>query len=557
MMPYAGTSESRPHRVPKDGRRKDNLEMVQASGCARNRSVDHERAEVAVMRYRILLTLTLGILLSVDLALAQHDDQQLGEVDFSISCNQEAQEQFETGLAQLHHMMYERARPHFEDAAEADADCAMAHWGIAMTSFQPLWYPTSDEGLERGKAAVEAARRIGAPTEREEGYIAAVEAFFTDPEPPAPDRPSDHEARVEAWMEAQRELYEAHPDDVDAAAFYALSEVAYAMTQFSPGEEHDYARQRQAGALLERYREDHPEHPGLFHYAIHAYDSPALAHRAEEVARGYRELAPTTPHALHMPSHIFVRLGQWEETTDWNERSAEAALRHRVNGQTSLHYPHALDYLMYAYLQLGDEEKARETLERVRAIEAVQPTFASAYGIAALQARYYLEQQKWEEAADLEPRNPEALSWEEYPAAEAIFYYARGLGAARSGDLNQAEAERDRIGEAVSALRNEGNDYWATMTEPFGKAVEAWILYEQGEAEQALALMSEAADLEESMDKHPITPGEILPVRELYGEMLLREGRADEALRAFEASLERTPKRRNALAGVERATAAH
>lgn len=508
------------------------------------------------MRARTLLTLTLGLLLSADLALAQHDGQQLGEVDFPISCSQEAQEQFETGLAQLHHMMYEQARPHFEAAAEADPQCAMAHWGIAMTSFQPLWHPTSDEGLERGKAAVEAARTIGAPTEREEGYIAAAEAFFTDPEPPAPDRPSDHEARVSAWMQAQQELHEAYPDDVDAAAFYALAEVSYAMTQFSPAEEHDYARERRAGALLERYFDDHPEHPGLHHYLIHAYDSAELAHKAEEVARRYDQLAPETPHALHMPSHIFVRLGQWEEAAAWNERSAEAALRHTVNGLTSLHYPHALDYRMYAYLQLGDEEKARETLEEVRAIEGMQPHLASGYGIAAPQARYYLEQQKWETAAELEPRTPDALAWEEYPAAEAIFYYARGLGAARSGDLNQAEAERDRINGFVRTLRSEGDDYWATMTEPLGKAVEAWVRYERGDTEEALALMSEAADLEESMDKHPITPGEVLPVRELYGELLLREGRREEAVAAFEASLERTPNRRNALNGIERAAAA-
>lgn len=508
------------------------------------------------MRRQAVLTLLLGILLSADLARAQHEDQQLGVVDFHIFCSQEAQEPFETGLAQLHHMMYEQARAHFEAAAEADATCAMAHWGIAMTSFQPLWHPTSDEDLARGRAAVEAARSIGAPTEREEGYIAAVEAFFTDPEPSDPERSNDHEARIAAWREAQRDLHEAHPDDVDAAAFYGLSEVAYAMTQFSPDEEHDYARERRAGALLERYLVDHPEHPGLHHYLIHAYDSPELAHRAEEVARAYDKLAPSTTHALHMPSHIFVRLGQWEETAEWNERSAEAALRHPVDGLTSMHYPHALDYVMYAYLQLGDEERARATLERVRAIEAVQPDLPSGYGIAAAQARYYLEQQKWEAAAELEPRTPAALPWGEFPAAEALFHYARGLGAARSGDLNQAEAERDRIEEAVSALRDEGDDYWAYMTEALEKAVEAWIRYERGETGQALALMSEAADLEASMDKHPTTPGEVLPVRELYGELLLREGRTEEALAAFEASLERTPERRNALDGIKRATAA-
>ncbi len=486
---------------------------------------------------------------------AEHEHQQaeLGEVEFPISCDDEAREAFETGLAQLHHMMYEHALPQFQAAAEADSECAMAHWGIAMASFQPLWHPTRDEDMARGKAAIDAAQRIGAPTARERGYIAAARAFFTDPEPPAPDRPTDHERRIEAWKAAQRELHERYPEDVDAAALYALSEVAYAMTQFSPEEEHDYARERRAGALLERYFEDHPEHPGLYHYLIHAYDSPELAHRAEAVARAYDELAPETTHALHMPSHILVRLGEWEETAELNERAAEAALHHPVNGRVSIHYPHALDYMMYAYLQLGESEAARETLEAVWDIDAAQPDFASAYGLAAPQARYVLEQRLWEEAAGLEPGIPEALDWEAFPAAEALFHYARGLGAARTGDLEQADAERENIEARVAALRAEGDLYWAYMTEALADAVGAWVLYERGRADEAVALMEEAADLEESMDKHPITPGEVLPVRELYGELLLLEGRAEEAHAAFQASLERTPNRRLALIGAERA----
>jgi tetratricopeptide (TPR) repeat protein len=488
-----------------------------------------------------------------------HPDHELehrhGVVDFPVSCTDRAREEFETGLAHLHHMMYEQARPHFEAAAEADPDCAIAHWGVAMTSFQPLWHPTSEDGLKRGKAAVERARALGAPTDREEGYIAAVEAFFADPEPPRESRASDHEARVRAWKTAQRELHEAHPEDVDAAAFYALAEVCYAMTQFSPDEERDYTRERRAGELLERYFVDYPEHPGLFHYLIHAYDSSELAHKAEDIARGYDQLAPDTPHALHMPSHIFVRLGYWDETADWNERSAQAALRQiEEDAHASAHYVHALDYMMYAYLQLGDEEKARKTLERVREIDELWAASFAGYNTAAPQARYFLEQRKWKEAAQLEPKTPDIIRWEEFPAAEALFHYARGLGAARSGDLEAAAAERDRIEERVQVLRDEGNLYWAYMTEALGKAVEAWILYERGETEEALALMSEAADLEDSMDKHPTTPGEVLPVRELYGELLLLEGRVEEARKAFEASLARTPNRRNALAGLELAT---
>ena len=479
-----------------------------------------------------------------------HDQDEHGVVDFPVSCDEEAQEIIELGLAHLHHMMYDQARPHFKAAAQADPECAMAHWGVAMTCFQPLWAPSSDADMELGKQSLQAALELDVPTERERGYLNAVEAFFADPDPPAADRPADFEARMKAWKSAQRELHEAYPEDVDAGAFYALSEVAYAMTQFSPDAERDYSRELRAGKLLEDYFETHPEHPGLFHYLIHAYDSSELAPRALEIAREYDQLAPHVPHALHMPSHIFVRLGKWEETIDWNIRSAEAALENPVNGMTSLHYPHALDYMMYGYLQLGDEDKAAETLEAVRQIEKAQPHFASAYGIAAPQARYYLERQMWEEAASLESNHPDAVQWEDYPAATALFHYARGLGAARSGDLDGADAEIERIDELVQSLDDAGDRYWSSMTDALGQAVAAWVTYERGDVEEAIAMMSDAADQEDAMDKHPITPGEVLPVRELYAEMLLLEERADEARTALQDSLQRTPNRKNALDGI-------
>lgn len=500
----------------------------------------------------VILFLFIWIFFSCD----QHDsDHQVnhehGVVELNINCSSEAQAEFETGLAHLHHMMYSQAKPRFEAAAEADPDCAMAHWGIAMASFQPLWAPTSDSDMEQGKQAVDRAIAIGTDDELESGLISTVQAFFTDPDPPAADRPSDHQARLNSWLNSLTELRDSYPDHVEVAAFYALAEISYAMTHFSPHEERDFSRELRAGQLMEEFLEEYPEHPGLFHYLIHAYDSSDLAHLAEEIARKYDQLAPDTPHALHMPSHIFVRLGYWEDTADWNEQSAKAALKNPFNGLTSLHYPHALDYMMYAYLQLEEYDKARETLEHIRAIEAGQPHFATAYGIAASQARYYLEQQLWEEAAQLEPYQPMAVDWNLYPGATALFYYARGLGAARSGDLELAKAERDKIHEAVEQMREAGNVYWAYMTQALEKAVDAWILYEEGETQEALALMSEAADLEESMDKHPITPGEVFPVRELYADMLYREGQAEEAKENYEKSIERTPNRRNAIKGVE------
>jgi tetratricopeptide (TPR) repeat protein len=495
---------------------------------------------------RLLISLSLIALIIPALALAR--DPPLGQVDFPVSCAAPAQQEMTRGVAQLHHMMYERARRHFEAAAAVDPGCAMAHWGMAMSRFQPLWHPASDEELDHGRAAVEAAREI-----RERGYISAAAAFF-DPQTSATGRADDHEARIRSWKTQQRQLHEAFPEDVDAAAFYALAEVAYAQARFAPTDTPDFTRQQRAGALLERLYEEHPEHPGAVHYLIHAYDSAQLAHRAEHAARNYDRIAPDTPHALHMPGHIFVRLGRWEENAAWNERSAEAALRQtEIDPHASAHYVHALDYLMYSYLQLADEEKARQTLEAVRQLETIHPAPFAGYNTAAVQVRYFLEQGLWQEAAELEIPQPDALPWDRFPAAVALFHYARGLGSARTGDLDQAEAERDQIRAAVARLRDAGDDYWAHMTEALAGAVEAWVLYEREETDRALQTMREAADLEDSLEKHPTTPGEVLPVRELYGELLLREGRADEARAAFAAALERTPNRRNALAGLERA----
>jgi hypothetical protein len=479
---------------------------------------------------------------------------ELGAVDLPINCSEAAQQEFDVGLAQLHHMMYEQARPRFAAAAEADAQCAMAHWGIAMTLFHPLWTPTPEGQLESGQAAVDEARRLVGAESRERGFIAAAEAFFTDPEPALDSATADHAARVESWMHAQRALHNSHPNDVEAAAFYALAKIAHAQAQFAPADEPDFTRQREAGAMLEGFLDDHPRHPGLHHYIIHAYDNTELAPMAESVARAYDQIAPETTHALHMPGHIFVRLGKWHDNVEWNERSAAAALAQaHVDSHAKMHYAHALDYMMYGYLQLGEEDKARDTLERVRAVRQMPSDAASAYGLAAAQARFVLERARWEEAAGLERDYPEVIDWARFPESQALFAYARGVGAAHLGNLDQAEEEAARIERYVSALRAAGSDYWAYMTEALGEAVRALVLYERDESEAALTRMRAAADLEDSMEKHPVSPGEVLPVRELYAALLLREGRTADAVDAFEASLARTPQRRNALEGLERA----
>lgn len=428
----------------------------------------------------------------------------------------------------------------------------MAYWGVAMTNFQPIWEAPTEEQLEAGQAAVEIAMDLGGGAEREDRYIATVEAFFADPDvEEGADAAAIYAERTRSWKESVRELHEAEPEDVDAAAFLGLAMLAYQERLVTPADDRDFEVEKQAGAMLEGYLDDHPEHPGLYHYIIHIYDFPQLAHKGVEVAHAYDDLAPHTPHALHMPSHIFVRLGEWEETVEWNIRSAEAALNHPVNGTTSIHYPHALDYKMYGYLQLGQHEEARETLEKVRAIDDVEVAFGSAYGIAAAQARYYLERGAWEGAAELEENSPAALDWDAFPGAQAIFHYARGLGAARTGELEQARAELEAIEGAVAALEEDADLYWKTMTEALAKAVEGWIAYAEGDVARALELMDEGAQLEESLEKHPTTPGEVLPVRELHGDLLLEEGRLEQAREAYETSLERTPNRRNPLERLE------
>lgn len=497
---------------------------------------------VLQMISRTVCTVLFGSFLLAHMAWAQPEDSQYGDVSFPVSCETEAQEQFETGLALLHHMMYGQAESHFSSAAQADESCAMAHWGIAMTQLRPLWAPPTDEEFERGRSAVEKAKTLRAPTEREQQYVDAIAAYYETA------NGASHEKGVQAWEQAQKTLHEAFPDDVDAAAFYALSHLATA-----PPDDKTYEHQRRAGVLLEDLREDAPKHPGGFHYLIHAYDNPVLSDRAVQVARGYDKLAPDVPHALHMPSHIFVRLGIWDDVIEWNIRSAEAALRHSPAEYTSLHHVHALDYMVYAYLQRGQDEKATDALSDILKVERYQPHPASAYGIAAAQARLPLERRQWEEAAELPLRVHDTYPWDTFPEHEAITYWARGLGAAKSGDLDAARSAVQTLEDFHENTVEKGVDYWATLVEGRTTTVSAWIAFAEGDHDRALRLMREAADLEDSVDKHPITPSEVLPARELLGDMLLALDMPSEALQAYKASLEISPNRFNSLYGAGRA----
>ena len=470
-------------------------------------------------------------------ARSQHDHAH-GTVAFETSCAEATHSSMNQGVALLHHMMYDQAAAHFTAAAEADPACAMAHWGLAMTYLHPLWAPSTQEEIEKGRAAIRKARSLTPATDREAAYVAALEAFFTPESATFPER-------LAGWESGMKAVHEVAPEDVEAAAFYALSRLATA-----PRDDKRFARNAEVGGELQALHAAHPDHPGLFHYTIHAYDNPVLAAQAEDVARGYDKIAPNVPHALHMPSHIFVRLGMWPDVIAWNRRSAAAALDQPVAGGVSMHYPHAIDYLVYAHLQRGEDEEAQAALDELLSVDGqIQSNLAAAYGLAAARARLPLERGDWAAAAALQSAVPAYFPWDQHPAAQAITEFAVGLGAARTGDVAVAAASAERL-DALHARLEEMNDtYWAIQVDAQRKTVRAWQALAEERADDAVALMQEAADLEDSVDKHPVTPSAVRPARELLADMLATVGRPAEAIQAYDQTLAVSPGRLNALHG--------
>jgi len=496
------------------------------------------------MNYRILLTLLLTATLCNGATAQQADayGDQLGSVQLPVSCNEAARPHLERGLALLHHMTYEGAEQAFAAAAEADPQCGMGYWGQALTFIHPLWSdPPTAAKFEKGEALVDTAEHLASKTEKERAYLAAVAAYF------AAGRNRNETENLARFEQAWEAVHQQYPDDPEAASFYALAHLAVA----DPGDK-TYPKQKRAGAILEQVLAQVPDHPGAHHYTIHAYDVPALAEQALAVARHYGEVAPAVPHALHMPTHIFTRLGLWDESIAWNKRSAAAALNHPIGEATSLHYLHALDYLAYAYLQRAEDQKAAQVLETLTALEGpFLVEIATPYTLAAVPARIALERQDWAAAASLEPRMPRAYPWDQFPAVEAITHFARALGAARSNDTQGARRALDRLA-ALHEQAAATSAYWAKQVEIQHLAAAAWLVYEEGNQDEALVTMSKAAALEASTEKHPVTPGEVLPARELLGDMLLAMGRYEEAQAAYETALERSPNRLNSLYGAGR-----
>jgi len=477
---------------------------------------------------------------------AQHEQHQagspekLGKVDFRTSCAPEVQEQFNRAVGLLHSFWYEMAAAEFASVAQKDPSCGMAFWGIAMTHYHPLWEPPSLSALQQGLAAVEQAKKAGAKTQRERDYIAAIENFYKDFE-----RQSTA-TRAAAYEQAMERLHASYPDDREATVFYALALLGTAAA--SPPDK-SYARQKKAGSLAEELFRLQPDHPGLAHYIIHSYDYPALADRAAEAARQYARIAPDSPHALHMPTHIFTRLGMWQESISSNLAAAAAARKHGVTGEEL----HALDYAVYGYLQRGEDQKAREIAENLPKLSGPSASqFAGLYAAASIPARYALERRRWAEAAAL----PEPDST--YPGGrvawtQANVHFARGLGAARNGNVEGAAKAVERLSSLQEELRSANDSYWTGQIEIQKEMIGAWVALAEKNPQEALRRMKLAADREDATDKHPVTPGVVIPARELLGDMLLELGQPEKAVAEFEAVLRGAPNRFNALYGAAKA----
>lgn len=457
----------------------------------------------------------------------------LGQVNFATSCPTETQKAFNTGLGLIHHMMYAQAEQLFSQLIKQHPNCAMLYWGYSMSLFHPLWPDKiSNEALAKGHKALEIAVNLE-KTQREKSYVEAAQKYYENWK----TTPEKH--RINAWAKAHKALHHAYPDDIDATTLYAL-------TLLVTASKHDktFSANKLAGKALSAVVDMYPLHPGGIHYSIHAYDNPELAKLGLKAARAYDKIAPDVPHALHMPTHIFIRLGEWQDAINWNSRSANAALKYPTKNTTSMHYVHALDYKTYAQLQLGKGQKALKTMQESEAFHPIQNTFPAAYALASMPARIFLEQRDWLKASQLETRSPSYMSWEKFPEVEAITYFARGIGSARSNNMAAARANLAKLEELYKKTQTSSPSYWAILVNAQRKAVQAWIYFAEGKTEPAITLLNEAASIEESVDKNPVTPGTVLPIRELLGDMYVLANDHEHAKKAFLTSLSNAPKRR-------------
>src|SRR6266705_3304244 len=474
------------------------------------------------MKANLISALVASAFLATAAGVLAHDDgaEKLGTVHFSTSCNPTVQPQFERAVALLHSFWFDEGLKAFGAIAQADPGCAMAHWGSAMLMYgNPFAWPPSPKALADGGAAVERAKTAQAKSQRERDYIGAIED-----------------------ANAMEQLARRYPEDSEASVFYALVLDVTALPT-----DKTFANQLKAAAILEKVSAAQPDHPGVAHYLIHSYDYPPIAAQGLPAARRYASVAPSAAHALHMPGHIFTRRGLWDESIETNLRSVATSKNHF----DSLH---ALDYLEYAYLQQGRDSDAKRVRDEINAIKKVSPEhFVTAYALAAIPSRYALERGRWVDAANVSPQPGDRdFRWEKFPQAVAVMVYARALGSARSGD---ARAVRKAI-DSLQSLRQDMIEakipYWAQQADIQIRITSAWAAFAEGNRQEALKLMREGADMEDASEKHPVTPGHVVPARELLGDMLLELNQPALALKEFEASQKTEPNRYRGLLGAAR-----
>jgi hypothetical protein len=460
--------------------------------------------------------------------------EKLGKVSFPITCMPAVQQQFDRGVALLHSFAYTAAENVFQGVAEQDPRCAMAHWGIAMTHFHQLWDPPIlPATIPIAQKEIQRAQEIGTGSERERQFINALALIYQD----AATVP--YRTRALNYEHAMSSLAAKNLKDIEAQVFYALALLA---NEFPTDQTH--AKQKQAADLLEPLYRAYPQHPGIPHYLIHAYDNAELAPRGLPAARAYSKIAPSAPHALHMPSHIFTRLGLWQESIASNLAARNAAHRQSDTGEEL----HAMDYLVYAYLQSGQDTAAFEVVRQLKNMpQLITGSFKIGYAATAIPVRYAVERNQWAEAASILP--PAAAP----PHVVAIAVWARGVGLARSGRASETHTEIDKLGQIEQQLRTSGNDYWATQVAILKREVMAWSAQAERQPGEAVALMRKAADEEDAIEKLPVTPGPIVPAREQLGDLLLEQNHAGLALKEFKEVLVNAPGRRGALQGATRA----
>ena len=496
---------------------------------------------------KLKLLFSIALVCVISLGAVRADQATPYLVRFENSCSPDVQAKFEHAMTLLHSFEYPETSRIFGEIIAQDPGCAMAHWGAAMSIWHPLWAPPGKDELEAGAQLLAATDKLSA-TPRERAYIDALRAFFADSDA----RP--HMLRAKAYEARMADVYANNLGDPEAAMFYAL-----ALLATPDPRDKSYAQQFKAAGLLNWVRESQAAHPGVMHYLIHSYDYPGLAHLALSVAKTYAAAAPDSAHAQHMPSHIFTRLGLWDLSLDSNHDSTHSAAAYTKRANLSGEYDeglHSMDYLMYALLQTTRDDEAERLLGQLAGIAKTNTeNFKVAYTYAASPARYVLERRAWKEASELVLIRSD-FAWDDFGWAQSIHYYARGIGAARDGRPEAARAELAIIRDLQGKLAEATLPYWKEQVQVHIDALTAWILYAEGDVEQALQKAAAAADREDTVDKHPVTPGEVLPARELYADMLLETGDSANALRQYSKVLTVAPNRLNAMIGVVNAAMA-